>query len=183
LGKDKKSFIRYILFEWGIPIVGAYIVFLLLNKFVFFNIIVPTSSMEPTIMPNDRIMVTRIYNKGNIKRGDVIVFQSDELDEKLIKRVIGLPGDKIKITDSGEVYVNGEIIQEEYVKNQVRSKEIYHGLRLGIYEVPKDSFLFLGDNRTNSKDSRYWNNPYIEKEKILGKARVIIFPFKRIQSF
>ncbi|MCM1988428.1 signal peptidase I [Oceanirhabdus seepicola] len=174
---------KYILLEWGVPIVGAYIVFLILNKFVFFNIIVPTSSMEPTIMPSDRIMVTRIYNKSNIKRGDVIVFQSDELGEKLIKRVIGLPGDEIKITDSGEVYINGEIIHEEYVKKQVRTKEIYPGLRVGIYEVPNDSFLFLGDNRSNSKDSRYWNNPYIKKEKILGKARIIIFPFKRIQTF
>ncbi len=183
MSKEKKSFIRYILIEWGVPIVGAYIVFLLLNRFVFFNIVVPTGSMEPTIMPNDRIMVTRIYNKGNIKRGDIIVFQSDELEEKLIKRVIGLPGDEINITDSGEVYINGEIIKEEYVKNQVRTKEVYPGLRGGVYKVPDDSFFFLGDNRTNSKDSRYWNEPYIVKEKILGKARVIIFPFKRIGTF
>ncbi|WBW99308.1 signal peptidase I [Oceanirhabdus sp. W0125-5] len=183
MGKDRKSFIKYILFEWGVPIVGAYIVFLLLNRFVFFNIIVPTSSMEPTIMPNDRIMVTRIYNKDNIKRGDIIVFQSDELEEKLIKRVIGLPSDEVRITENGEVYINGEVIQEEYVKNQIRAKEIYPGLRVGVYKVPDDSFLFLGDNRRNSKDSRYWEDPYIGKDKILGKARVIIFPFKRIQTF
>ena len=96
--------------EWIIPITLAIIIAMLINKFLFFNAYVPTGSMVPTINPNDKMVVTRIYNTNNIKRGDIIVFYSEELNEKLIKRAIGLPGDHIVIHD-GIVNINGNDIR------------------------------------------------------------------------
>lgn len=157
--------------EWVLPIVVAFIIATLINKFCFFNIKVPTESMYPTIVPGDRILVTRIYNKNNLKRGDIIVFHSDELKEDLIKRLIGLPGDKVKVKRDGSLYINGEKKEENYIVNQGEIEK--------EFVVPEDNFLFMGDNRANSLDSRYWKTPYISKNKIMGKAQFVITPFKR----
>ncbi|NRT30102.1 signal peptidase I [Clostridium beijerinckii] len=92
----------------------------------------PTGSMIPTINLNDKILVTRIHNFDNLKRGNVIVFYSDELKETLVKRLIGLPGDKIDIKN-GIVFVNGEKLEEDYVKN----KDDYNG----SFEVPQGKYF------------------------------------------
>ena len=92
--------------EWVIPIICAITIAFLVNKFLFFNVVVPTGSMIPTINENDKGLVSVIYNMDNIKRGDIIVFHSNEYNELLIKRLIGLPGDKIEIKN-GIVFVNG----------------------------------------------------------------------------
>lgn len=110
---------------------------------------------------------------GNIKRGDIIVFYSDELKETLIKRVIGLPGDHIVIHD-GIVNINGNDIKEDYVKNNARYN--------GTFDVPEDKFFFLGDNRPDSWDSRRWKNPYIDKSNIKGKAVFRFYPFSKMGS-
>ena len=106
-------------------------------------------------------------NKDSIKRGDIIVFKSEELNETVIKRVIGLPGDHVEITD-GLVKVNGEQIDESYVKNN----ESYNG----IFDVPEGKLLFLGDNRAVSYDARYWENPYIDEDDVQGKAQLRYYP-------
>ncbi|MFX0549340.1 signal peptidase I [Hathewaya histolytica] len=157
--------------EWFVPIIAAVVIATLINRFWFFNIKVPTESMYPAIVPGDRILVTRVYNKDKLKRGDIIVFHSDELKEDLIKRLIGLPGDKVKVNGDGSLYINGEKISEPYIVNQGDVK--------GEFVVPKDNFLFMGDNRKDSLDSRYWKNPYISKDKIMGKAQFVLTPFKR----
>lgn len=157
--------------EWIIPLGVAVALALLINRFVFFNIKVPTGSMIPTIAENDRILVTRVYKPENLKRGDVVVFYLKEKDEKLIKRLIGLPGDKVEVKDNGSVFVNGTKLEEPYVKNQ--------GGPSGTYQVPDNSYFFLGDNRSNSLDSRLWSNPFIDSSDILGKGQYTIFPFSR----
>lgn len=159
--------------DWVLPIISAVIIYFLLNKFVFFNVQVPTGSMIPTINIDNRAVVTRIYNFDNLKRGDVIVFYSDELRERLVKRLIGLPGDKIEIKN-GAVSVNGEKLQEDYVKN----KDNYSG----NFEVPEGKYFFLGDNRPVSKDARYWINPYIDSSVIEGKVQFIFYPFSDFKS-
>lgn len=87
MSKKNKNFIK----EWGIPIVSAIIMAVLINKFLIFKVYIPSESMEPTINKGDRLLIGRIYDTKSIKRGDILVFESEELKETLIKRVIGLP--------------------------------------------------------------------------------------------
>lgn len=147
--------------------VGA--IFSALYRYVFFVITVPSLSMYPTIGIGDRIVTTRIHDKGSIERGDVLVFYSAEFDERMIKRVIGLPNDRIMIDETGTVFVNGKELAEPYVE--------YPDTRGGEYQVPEDSYFFLGDARVHSLDSRSWLNPYIEGNKIEGEAQFIFYPF------
>ncbi|HCW52859.1 MAG TPA: signal peptidase I [Clostridium sp.] len=168
ISNKKENAVILFIEEWVIPIIAALGIWFLLNKFVFINVTLPPSgSMIPTLNNNDRLIASRVWNKDDIKRGDIIIFKSDELNELLIKRVIGLPGDHIEIID-GVVSVNGEKINEDYVK---KNKEY-----TGVFDVPENKLFFLGDNRKESYDSRYWDNPYIDKSCIEGKAQFRYYP-------
>ncbi|MGN0144069.1 MAG: signal peptidase I [Clostridium sp.] len=156
--------------EWVLPIILSIGIVFLLNKFIFINVVLPPSgSMIPTLNDNDRLIATRVLNKDNINRGDILIFDSKELNKTLIKRVIGLPGDCIEI-NNGIVKVNGEELEEDYVKNN----NIYNG----IFNVPDNKIFFLGDNRAGSYDSRYWDNPYIDKSDVEAKAQFRYYPLK-----
>lgn len=168
---DYKIISKKIFKEWIIPIAAALAIAMLINKFLFFNVYVPSESMAPTINIDDKMIVTRIFNINNIRRGDIIVFYSDELKETLIKRVIGLPGDHIVIHD-GIVNINGNDTTEDYVKNNMKYN--------GTFDVPENEFFFLGDNRSNSWDSRRWKKPYIDKDSIKGKAVFRFYPFNNM---
>lgn len=166
--KDKKG---TFLSEWIIPIISAIILAILINKFLVFKVLIPSGSMIPTLNVNDRLFVTRVYNLDKLERGDILVFYSEEYEKSLIKRLIGLPGDKITI-EEGIVYVNGEKLEEDYIgKKDTLS---------GEYEVPEGKYFFLGDNRLESQDSRYWNDPYIDGDDITGKARLKVYPLDQI---
>lgn len=156
--------------DWVMPVVIALFIVFLINKYVFFNIEVPTESMVPAIKVGDRIMSLRVHDASKLKRGDIVVFKSEELGDLLVKRLIGLPNDKIDIKD-GIVYINGTKLDEPYV---------HHPDTLsGTYSVPEDCYFFLGDNRASSYDARKWNNPYINKQYIRGRAAFRIWPFSR----
>jgi signal peptidase I, bacterial type len=164
---EKNGFIR----EWILPIIAAMGLALIINKFVVYNVYIPSESMVPTLNVGDKLAVTKIYDTSKIQRGDVIVFYSEELNQILIKRAIGLPGDHIEIQD-GIVNVNGEDIKEDYVKNnEIINKKL-------TYDVPLNKFFFLGDNRARSNDARKWINPYIDASDIQGKARLKFYPFE-----
>ena len=154
--------------EWVIPIAIALVIALLIKQFLIFKVYIPSGSMIPTLNEGDQLFVTRVYNLDNLKRGDILVFDSDELNDVLIKRLIGLPGDKINIV-KGTVYVNGEKLEEDYVKN---SDDIS-----GEFEVPEGKYFFLGDNRAISYDARRWKNPYIDGSDIKAKAQIRVYPF------
>lgn len=166
--KSKNNLINSIK-EWVICIGIAVVVALLINKFLVFKIYIPSESMVPTLNVGDHLFATRIYNYDNIERGDILVFESKELKDTLIKRVIGLPGDEVVI-ENGVVSINGEVLNEDYVKNI--DTEF-----CGTYNVPEGKYFFLGDNRPISKDSRKWNNPYIDQEDIKAKAQIKVYPF------
>jgi len=165
---------KSILKDYVLPVILAIILAFFVRKFIIFQISVPSESMYPTIKIGDRIMVTRLYDLSKLKRGDIIVFDSKELDKPLIKRLIGLPGDKVTI-NKGTVYINGEKLIESYVVNN----EDYSG----SFDVPEGKYLFFGDNRADSFDARKWQNSYIDGEDIKGKARFIVYPFKRFGKF
>lgn len=145
-----------------------------IDKFIGFKSYIPSASMRPTIEIGDQVFTRRVYNLDNLERGDIVVFKSDELNETLIKRLIGLPNDKIKI-ENGIVHVNGEKLDEDYI-----GEVDYFN---GDYEVPEDKYFFLGDNRAISKDSRYWEDHYIDAKNIKGKTIFRYYPFDRIGIF
>ena len=109
----------------------------------------------------------------NIEHGDILVFYSEELNDTLIKRVIGLPGDKVDIVN-GKVTVNGVELEEDYVENNDAFS--------GSFIVPEGKYFFLGDNRAISYDARKWSNPYIEGKDIQGKAQIKVYPFSDFGS-
>lgn len=163
---------KYFVKEWVLPALLAFGIVLFLNKFIFILVTVPTGSMETAILPGDRLFVNKLFNAENAKRGDILVFNSDELGEKLVKRIIGLPGETVEVKMDGSVYVNGEKLDEPYAAEFAGEEK--------VFKVPENSYLFLGDNRPISKDARYWREPYISKDKIIGKAGFRFFPISRI---
>jgi signal peptidase I len=166
---------KRIFVDWVMPVALAIILAILINKFLFYKIKVPSESMYPTIKIGDRIIVTRVYDRTKLKKGDIVVFYSHELKDTLIKRLIGIPGDEIDIKDDGQVFINGLKSEESYVVyNEDLGKQ---------FKVPENKYLFFGDNRARSLDARKWKQPYIESEDIKGKAQFIISPFKRFGKF
>ncbi len=165
------------LLSWVLTLGITMLVVLFVKNFIIINASVPTGSMENTIMPGDNLMGFRLaYLLEEPERGDVIFFYfPDDERQKYVKRIIGLPGESVLIVQ-GEIYINGSStpLEEDYLKE----KWI---IGTGTYEfqVPEDSYLVLGDNRNNSQDARYWINPYVAKEKIIGKALFTYYPFDR----
>jgi signal peptidase I len=130
-------------------------------------------SMEPSYYNMDRIVVSRIsYMIGDIQRGDVIVFPAPmSPDEDYIKRIIGLPGDRIRVM-GGYVYVNDIAIEEPYIKSPPLSP-------MAEVVVPEDSVFVMGDNRNVSSDSRSWGPLPIDD--IIGKAVFVYWPFESMR--
>lgn len=158
--------------SWIKTVLFAVIFALGINNFVIVNASVPTGSMENTIMSHDRIVAFRLsYMMSEPERFDIVVFRYPD-DESIlyVKRVIGLPGDTVLIRD-GQVYINDAVnpLDEPYLK-QVPLNDF------GPYTVPKGHYFMLGDNRNNSQDSRYWENTYVDEEKILGKVLLKYYP-------
>lgn len=153
-------------FSWIKTIGLAVVLALLINRFVIVNATVPTGSMEDTIMPKDRVVALRLsYYWGSPERGDIAIFKyPDNEDILYVKRVIGMPGETVTIID-GKVYINDstEPLDEPYLKEE------FYG-NYGPYTVPEGSYFMLGDNRNDSLDSRYWENKYVQEDKILGKV-------------
>ena len=145
-------------------------IFLFISHFVFYLAIIPSSSMENTIMPGDFIVGTR--NVKDVQRGDIIIFPAED-GSTYIKRVIGLPGETVTVSE-GKVYINGERISEGYLKEKMETEDAIR------CDVPEDSYFVMGDNRNNSNDSRYWDNPYVKAEDIQAKAVVRILPLRKM---
>ena len=166
----KSNFTRELI-SWILLIVGAIVVALIVNKTILANTEVPTGSMENTIHGGDRLFGFRLaYTFSEPERGDIIIFKyPDNEEENYIKRIIGLPGDTVEIK-GGVVYVNGEELKEDYLKEKPLE------LDFGPYEVPEDCYFVLGDNRNFSHDARLWSNTYVHRDKIIAKAIFKYYP-------
>lgn len=169
------SVIREII-SWLITIGVAVIAALLIKNYLIINANIPSGSMENTIMTGDRLFGNRLaYLKSEPKRGDIIIFKyPDDETEKYVKRVIGLPGETVEIKDA-KIYIDDSPVplEEDYLKEEwvVEAGPM-------VYEVPEDCYFVMGDNRNNSWDSRYWENTFVSREKILGQAGFRYYPFK-----
>lgn len=157
-------------------IVVALVIVLVLTSIIK-PTIVKESSMEPTLYENHYLIVNKLaYKTGEPERGDIIVFESDletdDGDKKLlIKRIIGLPGETIKVT-GGNVYIDGQLLAEEYLKDGITPGEIED-----CYIEDGELFV-MGDNRIVSIDSRELG--CINEETVMGKAVLRLFPFNQI---
>jgi signal peptidase I len=183
----------------------AFFVFLLLMSVFRSGIadwnVVPSGSMKPTIVEGDRILVNKLAydvqvpflyyslkKLGDPKRGDIIVFDSKVADLRLVKRVIGLPGDAVEMIDN-VLYINGQELQYDLLEthqNQLDEQEdllgVVHivrlnrsGSRLSSFEqaeVPEGFYLALGDNRDNSSDSRVIG--FVPRDEIIGRAKKVV---------
>ncbi|HEY9889912.1 MAG TPA: signal peptidase I [Candidatus Obscuribacterales bacterium] len=166
----------------GLQTLGLSIVLALgIRTFVAEARYIPSGSMEPTLEINDRLVIEKIsYYFNPPQRGDIIVFwppdslfQDTNRRDAFIKRVIGLPGDTVAVSN-GTVFVNGDPLQEAYVKEDPNYV-------WGPETVPQDSYLVLGDNRNSSYDSHAWEpESFVPANHIIGKAVVRFWPPNRI---
>lgn len=170
MSEEKKTSAKAEVLSWIKVIISAIIIALFVDFVIIANAVVPTGSMESTIPAGSRIMGLRLYyNFNEPERGDIVIFKYPD-DEKVdyLKRIIGLPGETVEIV-SGKVYIDGELLDEPYLDEEPTGD-------FGPYQVPEDSYFMLGDNRAVSKDSRYWNNTYVRKDKIIAKAFFMYWP-------
>jgi signal peptidase I len=171
--------------EYVVLAVVAVAVALLIQAFLVKPYRIPTASMEDTLLIGDRVLVDRIsWRFSQPERGDIVVFHAPVVGPVLIKRIIGLPGDEISLS-GGSVYINGRRLDEPYVRRidgrQEPSEPFSNGLPWSLqepYTVPPGSYFVMGDNRTDSGDSREFGP--IKREQFVGRAFAKYWPPGRI---
>jgi signal peptidase I len=159
-----------------ILLISFALVFGFVRPFVVEAFYIPSKSMVPTLKVGDRVLVNKfIYRFSEPERRDIIVFQSVEGGgEDLIKRVVGLPGDEIAVR-GGRLYVNGEPQKEPYVNKKFPDRSTFAPAK-----VPKGHYFMMGDNRANSRDSRFFGS--VPEKNIEGEAFLRFWPLNRIGS-
>ncbi len=161
------------LVEWVVVVVGALLIALVIKTFLLQAFFIPSSSMVSTLNIGDRVLVNKLsYDFHDVNRGDIIVFErpAGEADSgitDLIKRVVGLPGDTVE-GQNGQVLINGEPLVEPYLDEGVTTGDF------DPIEVPEGHLFMMGDNRGDSRDSRFFGP--IEEDTIVGRAFFRVWP-------
>ncbi|MFC0189415.1 signal peptidase I [Fictibacillus aquaticus] len=169
-------------YEWILSLLGALLLAVIIRSFFFSPIVVDGESMNPTLQDKDRMIVTKI---GEYERFDIIVFHAPD-GRDYIKRVIGLPGDRIEYKDD-VLYVNGKTYDEPYLKEykeRLSEGTLTDSFTLketpvGSETVPKDHLFVLGDNRRDSEDSREIGA--IPFKKVIGTTNIVYFPIDEMK--
>lgn len=183
----RKSTLR----EYTESILIAAILALFIRTFVFQAFKIPTGSMEDNLLVGDHILVNKfVYGPvasdleelllpvRDVERGDVVVFRAPQDPSKdFIKRVVGLPGEEVEV-EGGVVHVDGEPLEEPYTYHDVAGG--YHHDTTGPETIPRDHYYVLGDNRDNSRDSRYWGT--VPEPFIKGQALLVYWSYDAPQS-
>lgn len=174
--KQKINIVKEI-FSWIKIIITAFIIAFILTHFIIVNAKVPTGSMENTIPTGSRIIGSRLtYEFSDPERLDIIIFKApDSPQENYVKRLIGLPGETVRI-DNAVITIettDGKTIEleEDYLK-----EEWFDSTGPYEFKIPEDSYLMLGDNRNYSNDARKWKNTYVKRDAILGKVEFMYYP-------
>lgn len=155
------------------PYIIVVIVVILIRSFIVTPAVVDGQSMEDTLYNNNVVILNKLdYKLNDIKRFDVVVLKYN--GEKLIKRVIGLPGEHVEYKD-GNLYIDGFLTEDSYGKTGTDDFKLE---TLGYLNIPGDMYFVVGDNRSNSADSRILG--LIKKEDILGSVSYRIFPLTKI---
>ena len=179
------------LLDYALTAVVAVTLALAIQAFLIKPYLIPSVSMANTLLPGQRVLVDRfVYHYRTVHRGDIIVFRwpGHENGTPLIKRVVGLPGDRLSLR-SGHLFVNGKPLPEGYVRRVGGSTEqtlpAFDGGGVEAwslatpYTVPPGHYFVMGDNRTESNDSRYWGT--VPRANIIGRAFFIYWPLDRIR--
>jgi signal peptidase I len=181
--KEKEPFnIGREILEWFESLVFALLIVQLVLTFLLRIVMVDGESMTNTLQNGDRLIMTHVAYEP--ARDDIIVLDSEEAGKVLIKRVIGIAGDTVRVDyNQNHVYVNDEQISNEHIKEPMLDKWYYdtdHLVSEGVYEyeVPEDTVFVMGDNRNDSNDSRSLG--FVDKSEIMGKAVFRVYPFKSL---
>ncbi len=174
--EEKTVGLKKEILEWIKIIAVAAAIALFVNSCLIANSRVPSDSMEKTIMTGDRIVGSRLsYLFGRKpRRGDIVIFdhkaEPGKDKTRLVKRIVGLPGETVDILGS-RIYIDGakEPLEEPYLPEEMDSED-YH------FEIPEGCYLMLGDNRNHSSDARSWGDPYVPKKEIIAKVYFRYFP-------
>jgi len=147
---------------------------LVLRTFVVQSYWIPSGSMIPTLQIRDRVMAAKFwYRFSEPQRGQIVVFKfPDDPKKDFVKRIIGLPGETVEIRN-GAVYVNGENLNEPYVRN-------HDSMSMEPTIVPEKHYFMLGDNRPNSWDGRFWDHRFVSRDELRGPAFFRFWPLSRI---
>lgn len=169
--------LKHWVFDWAETIVVAFVMALIIRAFFLQVFWIPSSSMEPTLDIQDRIVVNKVaFHFRKPRRQEIVVFrqvaQKGVPKRDLIKRVMGLPGETLMIKD-GVVYINSKVIKEDHPMNRDYSD-------FGPVRVPEDAFFVMGDNRPASADSRYWG--FLPKKNLIGPAFIRIWPITKLAT-
>lgn len=170
--------------EWVKSAAIGIIIFVFIRAFFFSNYIVEGESMMPTLQDGNLLMVNKIgYQVGELQRFDVIVFHANE-EEDYVKRVIGLPGDKLEYKND-VLYINGDPVEEPYLvpyKQKVVGGNLTGDFSLkeltGAEKVPKGFIFVIGDNRLGSWDSRHFG--FVSIEQVVGKVNLRYWPLEEV---
>lgn len=153
------------------------------RSYLFASYVVDGKSMEPTLYDGNLIMVNQIlYDFSDVSRFDVIVFHAND-EEDYVKRVIGEPGDHIKVEDD-KLYINEEYVEEVYLQafrdqiTGILTKDFTLEEVTGESRVPEGQLFVMGDNRVNSFDSRYFG--FIDQEEVVGKVDIRYWPVSQV---
>jgi len=159
--------------EWIVSISAAIVLSLFIRQFVFTAAVVSGPSMEPTLQDGDRVIVNRISIRLNAPtNGDIVAFPYPaNPDDKHIKRIIGVPGDLVNVYNN-QIFINDVLFIDEYSPDGV----ILTGDMSFPVLIREDEFFVLGDNRLNSKDSRFASVGLIQREDIIGSAWLRFIP-------
>ncbi|HSV32190.1 MAG TPA: signal peptidase I [Atribacteraceae bacterium] len=172
---------KEVVWEWVKTGLWAAVIAWFMINFVVQSFFIPTSSMEPTIIPGQRILAAKFwYRFTDPQRGDIIVFREPaersqgRARERLVKRVVGLPGERVRI-ENGQILINDQPLNEEF-SERVYLAVGYYGSREVI--VPEGTYYVLGDNSINSLDSRIWG--FVPRNTILGRGFFTFWPLTRL---
>lgn len=165
---------------------GLYLLFVLCLTYIVITYVgqrteVDGASMESTLSDGDNLIVDKIsYRFNDPQRFDIIVFPFQyQQDTYYIKRVIGLPGEKVQIDEAGNIYIDDKILEESYGMEVIRPENI--GIASEPIVLGPDEYFVLGDNRNNSSDSRMAVVGNIHRDDIIGRAWVRIWPFDKME--
>lgn len=171
--KSNQNSTRDEVWSWIKMILSAFVIAIVLRTFIFQMALVNQISMEPTLHQGQMLVISKInYLVGNPQRGEIIVLKDNVENKLLIKRVIGLPGENIRLTD-GKVFINDKELDPDYTTAPTYPYD------RDQWQLGPNQYFALGDNREHSRDSRAENVGLIDRKNIVGRAVFRIWPFNK----